>query len=135
MRMYYSTARTFLRYDDTHIIAYLNEEVETNKELTDENGKKYIMPVAYSYEGVESDGGTILEHSGTPTYETLAEAIIRKKYTVSDELAIHRHVMYNMTQQADEETQKKYVQEWQEYDQYCEQAKMIAKCWINNQGG
>ena len=52
--------------------------------------------------------------NGEPTYERLIEALIRRRYSVSDELAIHR--------QKEEKPEK-----FQEYYAYCEDCKMRAK--------
>lgn len=55
-----------------------------------------------------------------PSYETLVEQRIRQKYTMSDELAIHR--------QRDTKPQ-----EWTEYNAYCEECKRLAKEVIANE--
>ena len=51
----------------------------------------------------------------------LTNAIIRSRVSLSDEMAIHRHYQYSF---------EHYQDEWEDYNQFCEYAKTLAKKWL-----
>ena len=113
----YTKPRTFGKYDATHIIGYLHEEI-----VSDYQPEGAGQPVAgYRYTGTERDGGTVMPCSNPQDYGQLTNAIIRAKYAESEEMAIHRHHGNDPVAYADE---------WQQYNQDCEAAKMLAKKWL-----
>jgi len=117
----YTEPRTFGKYDAEHIIGYLGEEIIPNH-VPENNGEVEPEPVTgYKYTGTEKDGGTIMPCSDPTSYPEVANAIIRSKYTESDEMAIHRH--FNNDPVA-------YKEEWDEYNAFCEAAKVLAKRWL-----
>ena len=117
----YTEPRTFGKYDANNIIGYLGEEIIPNH-VPENNGEEEAEPVTgYKYTGTEKDGGTIMPCSDPTSYPEVANAIIRSKYTESDEMAIHRH--FNNDPVADKE-------EWDEYNDFCEAAKVLAKRWL-----
>lgn len=83
------------------VMMCLDEQVETR---TDEHGDERTE---YSYDV------TWLEPD-TKTKGDLVDAIIRTRYSLSDEMAIQRHYANSKTA---------YKDEWQDYNQWCEQAK------------
>lgn len=121
-RQVYQERRTYLRYDDQHIIGYLNEEVL--KDYTPENAPEDAepWPVAYAYTGTETDGGTVMPCTDADDYGELANGIIRSRYSESQELAIQRHAINGDYEEA--------PQEYEEYDQWCCQAVATAKEWV-----
>lgn len=126
-RKIYQQRRTYLRYDETHIIGYLNEEVLENyfpadsvSSESEEHNEPW--PVAYAYTGTESDGGTVMECTKQENYGELANAIIRSRYSESQEMAIQRHAINGDYQDAG--------QEYEEYYSWCQQAVQTAKNWI-----
>ena len=117
----YTEPRTFGKYDAEHIIGYLREEIIPNH-VPENNGEVEPEPVTgYKYTGTEKDGGTIMPCNDPTSYPEVANAIIRSKYTESDEMAIHRH--FNNDPVA-------YKEEWDEYNEFCEAAKVLAKRWL-----
>lgn len=116
----YTEPRTYGKYDAGHIIGYLNEEVVQNfqPEGRTEPG------TGYRYTGTEIDGGTVMPCTDTADYGQLTNAIIRADLTESEELAILRH------HQNDPEG---YAQEWNQYNQTCEAAKLTARRWLGMQ--
>ena len=106
--------KTFEGYDNSHMAVYFNE-----RELQE--------PTAGA--GSESGSGEGEEQQTVYEYDVvLAEchgydkgafvnAIIRSRYTESDELAIQRHYANSKTT---------YKTEWEEYNAWCEQAKVWA---------
>ena len=117
----YTEPRTFGKYDADHIIGYLGEEIIPNH-VPENNGEEEPEPVTgYKYTGTEKDGGTIMPCNDPTSYPEVANAIIRSKYTESDEMAIHRH--FNNDPVA-------YKEEWDEYNDFCEAAKVLAKRWL-----
>ena len=69
----------------------------------------------------EKDGGTVMPCTDPTSYPEVTNAIIRSKYSESDEMAIHRHHGNDP---------EEYAEEWQEYNDFCESAKALAKDWL-----
>ena len=113
----YTKPRTCGKYDANHIIGYLNEE-----QVPDFLPEGAEEPVTgYKYTGTEKDGGTVMPCSDHTSYPDVTNAIIRSKYSESDEMAIHRHHGNDP---------EEYAEEWQEYNDFCESAKTVAKNWL-----
>ena len=129
-RHVYKEKRTFLKYDDSHIIGYLNEEVVENYvpdmvQVTNDKGeemKPEPWEQAYAYTGTETDGGTVMPCKDSSDYKEIANAIIRTKYSESDELAIQRHAINGEYDDA--------PAEYEEYDNWCKNAVKTAKAWV-----
>ena len=120
----YRERRTYSKYDATHIIGYLNETIVKGYQPKAEEGEKPKPFDGYQYEGPESDGGTILLCSRPGNRDDMINSIIRSRYTLSEELAIHRH------HSGAEATI--YNDEWDIYNNFCEEAKMIVDEWLNH---
>lgn len=118
----YRERRTFEKYDPTHIIGYLNETVVKDYLPDNIEGEEQTPYDGYQYEGTENDGGTIMDCSNPNDRGELINAIIRSRYSQSEELAIHRHVTDDAATYADE---------WKEYDTFCESAKEIVDGWLS----
>lgn len=113
----YPERHTYGKYDASNIIGYLNEE-EVPEYLPD--GAE--SPVTgYRYTGTEKDGGTIMPCANPDSYPEVVNAIIRSRFSESDEMAIHRH--YANDKDA-------YGDEWRQYSDFCEAAKVLAKRWL-----
>lgn len=123
----HKTRKTYLKYDEKHIIAYLNEEVLENYTPGDQpdEGEPVVWPVAYRYTGTERDGGTVLPCTDVNDYGDVANGIIRSRYSESQEMAIHRHA-----QNGDYEENPT---EYEEYNAFCEAAVAQAKAWVLGQ--
>ena len=125
-RNVYQQARTFSVYDEQHIIGYLNEEELENYIVPgsgqDEGEEPAVWPTAYAYTGTESDGGTIMPCSRPDDYGEVANAIIRSRYSESQELAIQRHAINGDYAESGEE--------YEAYNAWCEQAVETAKRWV-----
>lgn len=129
-RKVYQERRTYLRYDEAHIIGYLNEEelenyvpeATTHENDEEEDEQPVAWPKAYAYSGTEADGGTVMPCSKQDDSGELANAIIRSRYSESQELAIQRHAINGDY----EET----PQEYEEYNAWCQYAVQTAKEWI-----
>ena len=88
----YRERRTFQKYDAGHIIGYLNETIVKGYQPEVMEGEKPAKPFdGYQYEGPCTDGGTILVCLNPGNRDEMINAIIRSKYTMSEEFAIHRH--------------------------------------------
>ncbi len=106
----------FLKYSDGKIIAFLNEEVvEDFVEQEGEDPKK-----GYKYTGTEPDGGTILDCKDHTNRDDVINAIVRSKYSETQEFSILRH------HQLDPVT---YDDEWTQYNSFVESAKQLYKKW------
>lgn len=113
----YSERRTFGKYDAKNIIGYLEEERVQDflPEWADH------PTLGYKYTGTEKDGGTVMPCTDPTSYPEVTNAIIRSKYSESDEMAIHRHYTNDPNE---------YAEEWQDYNDFCEAAKVLAKDWL-----
>ena len=100
------TKKTFEVYDDRHMVVYYNE-TEVEVPAATEGGQPQM---AYEYDMVFAEAQGFDKGA-------FVDAIIRSKYSVSDEMAIQRHYANSKTT---------YKEEWQEYNSWCEQAK----AWI-----
>ncbi len=116
----YAEKKTFFPFGDGHIVAFLYETViEDWKQPGSPDDAPLIT--GYEYTGPREDGGTLLPCDNISDYGELTNAIIRSKYSLSEEMAIHRH-----HSNGDEG----YEEEWAEYNDFCEQAKTLAKKWL-----
>ena len=125
-RHVYQNQRTYLKYDEQHIIGYLNEEVIDNftpQQNATENGENQEpWPKAFAYTGTETDGGTVMKCENPGDYGEVANAIIRSKYSESQEMAIQRHAINGDYSES--------AQEYVEYNEWCTQAVATAKRWV-----
>ena len=113
----YSERRTFGKFDANNIIGYLEEE--RVPDFLPEGAEQPTL--GYKYTGTEKDGGTVMPCTDPTSYPEVTNAIIRSKFSESDEIAIHRHHGNNP---------EEYAEEWQEYNDFCESAKALAKDWL-----
>lgn len=113
----YTERRTFGKFDANNIIGYLEEE--RVPDFLPEGAEK--PTIGYKYTGTEKDGGTVMPCTDPTSYPEVTNAIIRSKFSESDEMAIHRHHGNDP---------EEYAEEWQEYNDFCESAKTLAKDWL-----
>ena len=113
----YTERRTFGKFDANNIIGYLEEE--RVPDFLPEGADQPTL--GYKYTGTEKDGGTVMPCNNPTSYPDVTNAIIRSKYSESDEMAIHRHHGNDP---------EEYAEEWQEYNDFCESAKALAKNWL-----
>lgn len=118
----YQQPRTLLRYDSERVIIYPDERVEDNFQPEKTADNEAPSPFkAYIYTGEERDGGFIVPCSDPTDHHEVANAIIRTRYTVSDELALQRH---------HQEDADAYAEEWQAYCSFADAATAKAKKWL-----
>lgn len=116
----YAEKKTFFPFGDKQIIGFFGETVVPN--WIQDNAPDGAEPITgYSYTGPRKDGGTLLPCDNPEDYGCLTNAIIRSKYTESEEMAIHRHYQNSF---------EDYQEEWDEYNRFCEDAKALAKKWL-----
>lgn len=113
----YGYRQKFTKYDDNHINAFLNEEVVKDYKPTEESKPQK----GYKYTGTGKDGGTILECADATSRDDVINAVIRSRYSQSQELSILRHHQY-----APEE----YAEEWEEYNDFVEDCKQQVDTWM-----
>ena len=113
----YTERHTFGKYDANNIIGYLEEE--RVPDFLPEGADQTTL--GFKYTGTEKDGGTVMPCNNPTSYPDVTNAIIRSKYSESDEMAIHRHHGNDP---------EEYAEEWQEYNDFCESAKALAKEWL-----
>ena len=116
----YAEQKTFFPFGKNQIIGFLNETIIEN--WVQDNAPEGAEPITgYSYKGTRKDGGTLLPCEDPQDYGCVTNAIIRSKYTESEELAIHRHYVNSF---------EGHEEEWEAYNQFCEAAKLLAKEWL-----
>ncbi|MCH3994279.1 MAG: hypothetical protein LKE54_04380 [Prevotella sp.] len=120
-KVVYRNPRTFKKYDSKHIIGYLNETILDKYQPVTNDSSKIEPYTGYQYEGLEVDGGTIMPCENLNSRDDLINAIIRSKYSESQEFAIQRH------HQTDPEA---YATEWESYTSFCEAAKIQVDKWL-----
>jgi hypothetical protein len=116
----YAEPKTFFPFGDNAIVGFFGEEIIENYQQP--NAPDGAEPITgYRYTGTRQDGGTLLKCEDPSDYGCLTNAIIRNTYSESEELAIHRHYVNSFEEHQDE---------WNEYNQVCENAKLFAKKWL-----
>lgn len=116
----YAEKKTFFPFGENMIIGFLGETVVEN--WKQDNAPEDAPAITgYSYTGPRKDGGTLLPCSDPTDYGCVTNAIIRSRYSESEEMAIHRHYVSSF---------EDYENEWREYNEFCEQAKLQAKQWL-----
>lgn len=113
----YTERLTFGKFDANNIIGYLEEE--RVPDFLPEGADQTTL--GFKYTGTEKDGGTVMPCNNPTSYPDVTNAIIRSKYSESDEMAIHRHHGNDP---------EEYAEEWQKYNDFCESAKALAKNWL-----
>ncbi len=114
--------RTFNIYDAEHVIIYPNEEIDDNYQFESMGDKEKPKPTkVYIYTGEERDGGYIVQCADPTDCHELTNAIIRTRYSISDELALQRH------HQEDAESN---TEEWENYCAFADTAIAKAKKWL-----
>ena len=103
------TKKTFEVYDPAYMAVYFNER-EVEQPLTPGEGEEEQVQTVYEYDVVLAEGQGYNKGA-------FVNAIIRSRYSESDELAIQRHYANSKTE---------YKDEWKEYNDWCEQAKVWA---------
>lgn len=123
----YAKRMTFSVYDENHVIAYLNEEI-LEKYLPDNADEGDEPYTAYAYTGPEADGGTMLETNSTDR-DALVNAVIRSKYTQTEEDAIKTHQLM-MIQNPDCAKASGYSSEWSVFLVEREYAINLVDRWL-----
>lgn len=126
----YTNRKSFSRFDEKHIIAYLNEEVIENYKPEDVS-EDFSPLTAYAYTGTEADGGTLLE---AESYDrnTLVNALLRTRYSLTEEEAIKTHQILLM-QNPDCEKAEEYKNEWDVFLVEREYAISTVDAWLQEQ--
>lgn len=123
----YQERRTFVRYDESHVMVYLNEEVLND--YVPEDAEDGTEPATYyAYSGTMPDGGTLIVAAATDR-DTLINGIIRTKYSQSEEDAIKTHQIIRMSGDISDEKSSEYLTEWQEFCQWREYAIKVVDEW------
>lgn len=131
----YKERRTYLHFDAEHYLLYLNEGREeyipsTPMPVEEPENPPVSVPVTgYSYEGEETDGGTLIE-AIEASYEAFVNGLIRKRYTQSEVEALQSNMLISLAE-PDNERSAEFRQEWDTYQAYREQCKTDAKAILN----
>lgn len=119
----YTAPRTFEKYGKGKIMLYPNETVIEDYQPEKQEGQEEEPPAytGYQYEGEELNGGYIRECSDPTDLHELANAIVRTRYALSEELALQRH--YNSSPE-------EYAEKWEAYNEFADKAATLARQWL-----
>lgn len=138
MKKIYLERKTFLKYDDNRVMAYLNETViddytpdTTSVDSLDSPDSTTSEPTtAYQYEGDQPDGGTLIECADTTSRDQLINGIIRSKYSQTEEDAIKTHQIA-VLKDPDTAKAEEYNQEWQAFNDFRTAAITTVDGWLS----
>ena len=116
-----------MKYDEGRVMLYPNETVIENYQLEKQEGAENAPAPfkAYQYEGEENDGGYIRECPDITNLHDVANAIMRTKYELSEELALQRHY---------QTSPEEYAEKWKEYCTFADAAADKARQWLGIKG-
>ena len=119
----YREQRTIMKYDEGRVMLYPNETVIENYQPKKQEGAENAPAPfkAYQYEGEENDGGYIRECPDITNLHDVANAIMRTKYELSEELALQRHY---------QTSPEEYAEKWTEYCTFADAAADKARQWL-----
>ncbi len=115
MKVTTTTKKTIERYDDKHYAVYFNPVEKQIESAVDGEQPSSILEYAM----------VLVECDTVPSKGEVVNAIIRERYTLSDEMAVQRHYANNPSN---------YAAEWQEYNECCEEAKRVANQIMEEEG-
>ena len=117
MKKVYLQRMKYQKYDDNRHILYLNEEkIEGYVPESDQEGEETKPCTAYSYEGPELDGGTII-NADKANYDDFVAGLVRLKYSQNQVEAI----LLNYGDGSEE-----HLAEYNELQLYRKECKQIA---------
>lgn len=127
--VYTDGPRSFEKYDDTHFMVYLNEEVIPDYIPEVREDQPTPAPItAYAYSGEENNGGTLIETTSCDR-DSLINGIIRTRYSQSAEDAIKTHQI-ELLKVENHPKSEEYEQEWAEFSAVREMAKSAVDGWL-----
>ncbi len=127
-RRIYTSRMSYSRYDDTHCLAYLNEEVVENY-VPDDAPEGFEPVTGYAYSGPEDDGGTMID-AANDSRDSLINGIIRSRYSQTEEDAIKTHqIMLLKDPECDKASE--YASEWAAFCTERENAIRIVDGWLS----
>ncbi len=127
-RQIYTTRMSYSRYDNTHCLAYLNEEVVENY-VPDDAPEDFEPVTGYAYSGPEDDGGTMID-AANESRDSLINGIIRSHYSQTEEDAIKTHqIMLLKDPECDKASE--YASEWAAFCTERENAIRIVDGWLS----
>lgn len=127
-RRIYTSRMSYSRYDNTHCLAYLNEEVVENY-VPDDAPEGFEPVTGYAYSGPEDDGGTMLD-AANESRDSLINGIIRSRYSQTEEDAIKTHqIMLLKDPECDKASE--YASEWAAFCTERENAIRIVDGWLS----
>lgn len=113
----YTNKKTFEKYDNSHYLLYLGEEIIENFVPENRTNNDPVEPVtAYSYTGDFPDGGTMIDCQA-PSYDTFVSGLIRKRYTADAESAIQSNMIVALSDPKNARAID-FENEWNEFQEY-----------------
>jgi hypothetical protein len=147
----YKEPKTYLKFDDSHYLCYLNETRElvpaAAEGLTEDlpvaaaaenetvvlpvpsaESEPVVQPLGYAYTGTMPDGATLIE-ARTATYGDFVSGLIRTEYS-SDRVEA---IMANLMVAGDDTShphREEYIAEWEAFQSFRQECKMNATMLI-----
>lgn len=126
-KVVYLQKMSFSRYDKTHCLAYLNEEVIENY-VPEDAPEDFVPRTAYAYTGTENDGGTLIV-ADDDSRDSLINGIIRSRFTQTEEDAIKTHQIMVLKDPSCEKASD-YASEWAAFCVERENAIRTVDGWL-----
>lgn len=127
-RRIYTSRMSYSCYDNTHCLAYLNEEVVENY-VPDDAPEGFEPMTGYAYSGPEEDGGTMLD-AANESRDSLINGIIRSRYSQTEEDAIKTHQIM-LLKDPECEKASEYASEWAAFCAERENAIRTVDGWLS----
>lgn len=117
MKAIYLDRKSFAKYDEGRYILYLNEETIEEYVPETHEGEEEAQPcTAYSYEGTEAGGGTVITAENA-SYDDFVAGLVRLKYSQNQVEAI----LCNHSG-----GEERYVSEYNQLQEYRKECKQKA---------
>lgn len=129
-RKIYTERKTFVRYDDSRYMVYLNEEVVNDYVPETGAGEHSPEPVTgYVYTGTEPDGGTLVV-SADAGRDSLINGIIRSRYSQTEEDAVKTHQI-ELLRDGSLAKGAAYEEEWEAFNAFRKSAIAAVDGWLS----
>lgn len=127
-RSVYLNRMKFSRYDEKHVMAYLNEE-QVADYVPEDAPEGFVPVVAYAYTGTECDGGTLIIATDD-SRDSLVNGIIRTRYSQTEEDAIKTHQIIRLSDPSNTRSAD-YQAEWEEFNDFRTLAITTVDSWLD----
>lgn len=127
-RKIYTEPKTLVKYNDSHYLVYLNEEVVDDYVPDTSMGEPAQPVTGYAYTGTQPDGGTLIV-SADASRDNLVNGIIRSRYSQTEEDAIKTHQI-ELLKAGTHAKSESYNAEWETFNTFRASAIATVDRWL-----